>query len=63
MPYTMTKVDGYRVSSPHGTKARSTTKVKAQRQMRLLNAVEQGWRPTGKKAQTKGNRFTKGLGS
>lgn len=41
----------YRVSTPHGTKARGTTKAKAQRQARLLRAVEHGWKPTGKKAK------------
>jgi len=36
----------YRVSTPHGTKAKGTTKAKAEAQKRLLNAVEHGWRPT-----------------
>lgn len=51
MPYRVKRVDGYRVTSPHGTKAKSTTKAKAQRQVRLLRAVEHGWRPTGKPAR------------
>ncbi len=42
MPYKMTKVDGYKVTSPHGTKAKHTSKRKAQRQMRLLRGVEHG---------------------
>ncbi len=50
MPVKVTKVDGYRVSTPHGTKAKHTTKGKAEAQKRLLNAVEHGWKPTGKKA-------------
>lgn len=50
MPVTIRKVHGkYRVSTPHGTKAKGTTKAKAKRQMRLLNAIEHGWRPTGRK--------------
>jgi len=50
MPVTITKADGsYRVSTPHGTKAKHTTKKKAEAQKRLLNAVEHGWHPTGKK--------------
>lgn len=38
----------YRVSTPKGTKAKSTTKAKAERQKRLLNAIDHGWKPTGK---------------
>ena len=52
MPVKVTKTDGkYRVATPRGVKAKGTTKAKAQRQQRLLNAVEHGWRPTGKKAK------------
>jgi hypothetical protein len=47
MPVTIKKVDGYRVSTPHGVKAKHTTKTKAMAQERLLNAVEHGWKPTG----------------
>lgn len=48
MPYTMTKTDGhYSVSSPHGIKSKRTTKKKAKAQIRLLRAVEHGWKPTG----------------
>ena len=46
MPVTIKKVDGYRVSTPGGVKAKSTTKKKAKSQERLLNAVEHGWKPT-----------------
>jgi len=48
MPVIIKKVDGYQVSTPHGIKARHTTKAKALAQERLLNAVEHGWKPTGK---------------
>jgi len=37
------------VSTPHGVKAKATTPSKAQAQKRLLNAVEHGWKPTGRK--------------
>ena len=46
----------YRVSTPHGTKAKHTTKAKAERQKRLLNAVDHGWKPTGKPAKKKSSR-------
>lgn len=51
MPVTVRKAGGggYRVSTPHGVKAKNTTKQKAESQKRLLNAVEHGWKPTGKK--------------
>ena len=49
MPVTVTKKDGgYSVSTPGGVKAKHTTKRKAMAQQRLLNAVEHGWKPTGK---------------
>lgn len=53
MPVKIKKVDGYRVSTPHGVKAKETTKAKAESQKRLLNAVEHGWKPTGKKSKKK----------
>ena len=37
---------GYRVSTPHGVKAKNTTKANAESQERLLNAVEHGWEPS-----------------
>jgi len=49
MPVRIKKVDGYRVSTPGGVKAKHTTKAKAKKQERLLNAVEHRWKPTGKK--------------
>lgn len=51
MPVKVRKVDGYRVSTPGGVKAKKTTKKKAKRQANLLRAVDRGWRPTGKKAR------------
>lgn len=43
---------GYRVSTPSGVKAKSTSKIKAERQKNLLNAIEHSnWKPTGKKAR------------
>lgn len=53
MPVKVKKVaGGYSVSTPHGVKAKHTTKEKAMAQERLLNAVEHGWRPTGRKRST-----------
>jgi hypothetical protein len=49
MPVRIKKVDGYRVTTPHGTKAKSTSRKKAEAQARLLRGVEHGWRPTGKR--------------
>jgi hypothetical protein len=42
MPYTerRTKSGGYRVTSPHGVKAKNTTKANADAQLRLLRAIE-----------------------
>jgi len=51
MPYKIRKVDGYKVTSPHGTKSKGTTKEKAKVQVNLLRGVEHGWKPTGKKAK------------
>ena len=50
MPVKVRKVNGgYKVSTPGGTKAKHTTKAKAQAQRRLLQGVDRGWKPTGKK--------------
>jgi hypothetical protein len=47
MPYKVSKAGGkYKVTSPHGTKAKGTTKAKAKRQANLLRAVKHGWKPT-----------------
>ncbi len=51
MPVKVRKVDGFRVSTPGGVKAKRTTKVKAERQATLLRAVEHGFKPTGKPAR------------
>jgi hypothetical protein len=52
MPVKISKVKGgFKVSTPHGTKAKHTTKEKAESQERLLNAVEHGWHPTGQPAE------------
>ena len=41
MPYKIRKnKKGYSVTSPHGTKAKHTTKKKAEAQKRLLQAIE-----------------------
>ena len=45
------KGGGYKVSTPNGVHAKNTTLAKAKAQERLLNAVEHGWKPTGKKAK------------
>jgi len=56
MPVKITKVSGnrFRVSTPNAVHAKATTKEKAESQERLLNAVEHGWKPSGKKAKKKG---------
>ena len=52
MPVKIRKVKGgYSVSTPNQVHAKKTTKKKAEAQERLLNAVEHGWKPTGKKAK------------
>lgn len=52
MPVKVTKHGkGYQVRTPGGVKAKHTTKAKAEAQKRLLNAVEHGFKPTGKKAK------------
>lgn len=52
MPVKITKTDHkYRVSTPHGVKAKGTTKAKARKQANLLRGVEHGWKPTGKPAR------------
>jgi len=49
-PVKVRKVDGYRVSHDGKVSAKKTTKVKAERQRRLLEGVRRGWEPTGKPA-------------
>jgi hypothetical protein len=49
MPVKIKKVGTlYRVRTPGGVKAKATTKRKALAQMRLLNAIDRGWKPTRK---------------
>lgn len=44
MPCKIRKVKGgYRVSTPSGVKSKKTTKAKAKRQCRLINATEHGF--------------------
>lgn len=57
MPATVSKVKGgYKVSTPHGTKSKHTTKAKAESQANLLRGVEHGWKPTGQKAKKRGKK-------
>lgn len=52
MPVRIRRSGGrYRVSTPHGVKAKSTTRAKAHAQRRLLNAVEHGWKPTRRRGR------------
>ena len=53
MPVKIRKVNGYRVSTPGGTKAKHTTKAKAEAQRRLLQGIEHGMVPRGSKAKAK----------
>lgn len=49
MPVKISKAPGkkcFKVSTPHGTKAKCTSKKNAESQKRLLNAVEHGFKPT-----------------
>lgn len=52
MPVKITKnknSNTYKVSTPGGVKAKATTKTNAEKQKRLLNAVEHGFVPTKRK--------------
>lgn len=44
-----TKSGKFSVKTPGGTHAKGTTKSKAERQARLLNAIDHGWMPSKKK--------------
>lgn len=53
MPVSINKVKGkkcFSVKTPNGKKAKCTSKTNAERQKRLLNAVEHGFKPTGRSA-------------
>ena len=47
MPVKLTQISKgrFKVSTPHGVKAKHTTKAKAMKQKRLLNAIEHGFKP------------------
>ena len=50
MPATIRQIKSkYRVTTPRGTKAKKTTKAKAEAQVRLLNAIDHGWQPSKKR--------------
>jgi hypothetical protein len=50
MPVKITKHGSkYRVATPNAVHSKGTTLENAKAQERLLNAVEHGWKPTGKK--------------
>lgn len=50
MPAKISKVKGgYSVKTPNMTHAKKTTKEKAKKQQRLLNAIDHGWVPTNKR--------------
>jgi hypothetical protein len=54
MPAKIEKTGGkYKVSTPNAVHAKGTTKKKAEAQKRLLNAVDHGWVPDGKKGGKK----------
>ncbi len=54
MPVKVTKTDGkYKVSTPNMVHSKGSTLKNAMAQKRLLNAVEHGWKPTGKEALKK----------
>lgn len=61
-PYAMTKLKSgkVRVSGPSGVHAKATTPTKAKRQLRLLQGIEHGWTPTGKRRR--GNFFERKIG-
>ncbi len=40
MPVKIAKVDGFKVSTPGGVKAKSTTKAKAHAQKRIIEAAD-----------------------
>lgn len=48
MPAKMRKLPSgkYKVSTPNGVHAKGTTLKKAESQIRLLNAIDHGWKPT-----------------
>ena len=61
MPATIKKkANGrYTVSTPNGVHARNTTLANAVAQRNLLNAVDHGWKPTGKSSKSKAKKVTR----
>jgi hypothetical protein len=53
VPVKIRKKNGYEVSTPSRTTAKSTTKKKAEAQARLLRGIEHGWVPSGVKRGSK----------
>jgi hypothetical protein len=50
MPVKVKKTNGgYKVTHGGKTSAKKTTKKKAQKQKRLLNAIRHGWKPSKKR--------------
>ena len=50
MPARIRKVKGgYQVRTPNRVHAKKTSKAKAKKQARLLNAIDHGWKPSGNK--------------
>jgi hypothetical protein len=49
----------YKVTSPNGVKAKSTTKSKAKKQVRLLNAIDHGFEPGMSPYRASNNKFAK----
>lgn len=47
------KSGGYTVKTPNMTHAKNTTKAKAEKQQRLLNAIDHGFVPTKNKKRGK----------
>uniref|UniRef100_A0A6M3JCN2 Uncharacterized protein n=1 Tax=viral metagenome TaxID=1070528 RepID=A0A6M3JCN2_9ZZZZ len=62
MPVRKKKLPSGKVQVSHGGKvsAKGTTQKKADAQERLLNAVEHGWKPTGKPAKKKRHHSASG---
>lgn len=55
MPVKLKKLKSGKVQvrTPGGIKSKGSTPANAERQKRLLNAVEHGWKPTGAPARDK----------
>lgn len=52
MPVKIKKKRGkYEVYTPSGTKGKGMTLRNAKRQVRLLNAIDHGWKPTKKRGK------------